>query len=204
MNHIRDALSSLNQFKLVQIIQLTHDIEDSFIFASKILQRFRLLPFFDPSKCIILFNKTDDVIVRCKMMSKHYGDVIKRRDDGDDVIAWTSKLNDRKFDKKLNDGFVEVLSVGAEETNAVVVGSIPVPLLQNAQRIIEERKEREKHKSKETEKKAEEVKPVVYEYTNLYWQPDNYSLSENEYEIVEDNSSRDQCCKTFLCHSGDL
>ena len=124
------------------------------------------------------------------MMSKHYGDVIKRRDD--DVIAWTSKLNDRKFDKKLNDGFVEVLSVGAEETNAVVVGSIPMPLLQNAQRIIEERKEREKDKSKETEKKAEEVKPVVNEYTNLYWQPDNYSLSENEYEIVEDNSSRDQ------------
>ena len=45
----------------------------------------------------------------------------------------------------------------------------------------------------ETEVKAEEVKlPVHNEYTNLYWQPDSCSVSENYYEIVEDNSSKQQ------------
>ena len=43
----------------------------------------------------------------------------------------------------------------------------------------------------ETEVKTEEVKPPVHnEYTNLYWQPDSCSVSENYYEIVEDNSSK--------------
>jgi hypothetical protein len=36
----------------------------------------------------------------------------------------------------------------------------------------------------------EEVKPVANDYTNLYWQPDTYSVYENEYEIVEDNSMK--------------
>ncbi len=43
----------------------------------------------------------------------------------------------------------------------------------------------------ETEVKTEEIKPPVHnEYTNLYWQPDSCSVSENYYEIVEDNTSK--------------
>ncbi len=73
------------------------------------------------------------------------------------------------------------------------MGSIPARILDSARPIIEERKERLK-----TEKETEKVKVEVEgpkekppnEYTNLYWQPYNYSVSENEYEIVEDNSAK--------------
>ena len=64
----------------------------------------------------------------------------------------------------------------------------------NAQPIIEERIAKQKLlKDNEPKIVAEEPKSKIAaanEYTNLYWQPDNYSATENEYEIVEDNSSK--------------
>ena len=185
INHIRDALSRSNRFKLVQLIRINHDIEDQFFFVTGLLRRLRLGALFDPTKCVILMQSTDDVIVRCGASSTKM--------TLDDVTRWTSNLNYGVDDSKCKDS-VDVISVKAdasEETNETVVGSIPASVLMLAKQTVEDRKEKEKEKSQEiAEAKPEETKPVVNEYTNLYWQPEDYSVYENEYEIVEDNSQR--------------
>ena len=185
INHIRDALSRSNRFKLVQLIRINHDIEDQFFFVTGLLRRLRLGPLFDPTKCVILMQNTDDVIVRCGSPSTKM--------TLDDVTRWTSNLNYGVDDSKGKDS-VDVMSVKAdasEETNETVVGSIPASVLMLAKQIVDDRKEKEKEKSQEiAEAKPEETKPIVNEYTNLYWQPEDYSVYENEYEIVEDNSQR--------------
>ena len=180
INHIRDSLNEINRFKLVQMIQLNHDIEDSFIFASKILHRLRLSTWIDPVKCVILLDKSE--AFNCRLTDRS-SNVFKRR-KGD----WTSNLNY----SKANETSKDFLNVYWDEENATeVVGSIPARILDAARPIIEERKERLKLE-KEIEIKIEDPKekPPNNEYTNLYWQPYNYSVSENEYEIVEDNSAK--------------
>ena len=186
INHIRDALSKSNRFKLVQLIQLNHDIEDQFFFVTGILRRLRLGPFVDPTKCVILMQKTDEVVVKCRASPTKM--------TLDDVTRWTANLNYGRVDGNTKDS-IGLMSFDAgtasEATNERVVGSIPASTLLWAKQIIDERKEREKEKSQqEVETKPVETKPVVNEYTNLYWQPEDYSVYENEYEIVEDNSQK--------------
>ena len=182
INHIRDSLSGINQFKLVQMIHLNHDIEDSFIFASNLFHRLRLSRWVDPVQCVILLDKSETV--HCRLSDRDSNIFKKRKGD------WTSNLNY----PQANERFADFLNVYWDEENAtLVVGSIPARILDSARPIIEERKERLK-----TEKETEKVKVEVEgpkekppnEYTNLYWQPYNYSVSENEYEIVEDNSAK--------------
>ena len=122
INQIKESLSTKNRFKLVQKIQLSHDIEDAFIFASKIFQRCRFLNDLDPSECVRLLKKSEDTIVEAKLRSQ------RPRNRDASHAQWTKKLNYAKM--KEEDYLVDVYLISPAEneegvSSPLLMGSIP-------------------------------------------------------------------------------
>ena len=122
INHIKESLSGKNWFKLVQKIQLSHDIEDAFIFASKIFQRCRFANDLDPSECVRLLKKSEDTIVEAKLRSQ------RPQIRNSSHVQWTNKLNYAKI--KEEDYLVDVYLISSAETeegisSPLLMGSIP-------------------------------------------------------------------------------